>query len=206
MRARLRDTPLAESGETHRTEVAEGYAVHSGHQRVRGVDMSVELAHRNGSLSQIGAPPLGRQLSTSTIWYATSVIAVGLIYYHWRYEGWRETIIFAGAITAALVCALTFVSRRILFSITLVALLVATIVIASEVSTLHRDGAACLRYCVLPDVLVDAGLPRGQSQIDAAGAFGDDNDYRRPAFRFGVSIAPAFRAASVARCSSSVWL
>ena len=44
-----------------------------------------------------------------------------------------ETIIFAGSVTAALVFALTFVSRRILFSATLIALLVATIVIASDV-------------------------------------------------------------------------
>ena len=95
--------------------------------------MSVEPIDRTESLSPIGVRLFERPLSPSAVWYATSAIAVGLSYYHWRYEGWRETIIFAGAITAALICALTFVSRRILFSITLIALLVATIVIASDI-------------------------------------------------------------------------
>lgn len=95
--------------------------------------MSVELVHRTGSPILIGTHPPERKLSASAVWYATSAIALGLAYYHWCYEGWRDTILFAGAITAALVCALTFVSRRILFSITLIALLVATIVIASDV-------------------------------------------------------------------------
>jgi len=95
--------------------------------------MSVELAHRTGSPILTGTHSIERKLSASAVWYATSAIALGLAYYHWCYEGWRDTIIFAGAITAALICALTFVSRRILFSITLIALLVATIVIAADV-------------------------------------------------------------------------
>ncbi|RUP07728.1 sulfatase-like hydrolase/transferase [Hyphomicrobium sp.] len=95
--------------------------------------MSAELVHRTGSPILIGTHALDRKLSASAVWYATSAIAVGLAYYHWCYEGWRDTIIFAGAITAALIFALTFVSRRILFSITLIALLVATIVIAADV-------------------------------------------------------------------------
>ncbi len=92
-------------------------------------------------LASFEAPPLQRlgatadraTLSASIVWTATAVIAAGLAYYHWRYEGWRETILFAGSVTAALVFALTFFSRRILFSITLIALLVATIVIASGI-------------------------------------------------------------------------
>lgn len=95
--------------------------------------MSIELIHRTGSLSRVDDHLFEHQLSASAVWYATSAIAVSLAYYHWRYEGWRETIIFAGAITTALISALTFVSRRILFSITLIALLVATIVIASGI-------------------------------------------------------------------------
>ncbi len=62
-----------------------------------------------------------------------TIIALALAYYHWRYEGWRETIIFASAITAALVSALTFVTRRLLFSIAIVAAIVAMIVVASDV-------------------------------------------------------------------------
>lgn len=95
--------------------------------------MSAELVHRTGPPILIGTHALDRKLSASAVWYATCAIAVGLAYYHWCYEGWRDTIIFAGAITAALIFALTFVSRRILFSITLIALLVATIVIAADV-------------------------------------------------------------------------
>jgi phosphoglycerol transferase MdoB-like AlkP superfamily enzyme len=96
--------------------------------------MTVELigSPESRSLSLLGARP-SNALSNSTVWYATAAIALGLAYYHWQYEGWRETIIFAGSITAALVFALTFLSRRILFSITLIALLIATIVIASGI-------------------------------------------------------------------------
>ncbi len=73
------------------------------------------------------------QLSAHAVWGATAVIAVGLAYYHWRYEGWRETILFASAITTALVAALTLLTRRILFSIAVVAAVVAMIVVASDV-------------------------------------------------------------------------
>ena len=97
------------------------------------IPMSVELIDRTGSLTRIGDQPLQRQLSAATVWYATIAIAASLAYYHWCYEGWLQTIVFAGAITAALICALTFLSRRILFSITLIALLVASIVIASDI-------------------------------------------------------------------------
>jgi Sulfatase len=64
---------------------------------------------------------------------AATIIALALAYYHWRYEGWRETIIFASAITAALVSALTLVTRRLLFSVAIVAAVIAMIVIASDI-------------------------------------------------------------------------
>jgi phosphoglycerol transferase MdoB-like AlkP superfamily enzyme len=85
------------------------------------------------SLSRAEAAPSQNKLATSIVWTATAAIAAGLAYYHWFYEGWRETILFAGSVTTALIFALTFLSRRILFSITLIALLVATIVIASDI-------------------------------------------------------------------------
>ena len=72
-------------------------------------------------------------LSSAAVWSLTTLIAAALAYYHWRYEGWRETIIFASAITATLVAVLTFATRRILFSIALVAAMVAMIVVASDV-------------------------------------------------------------------------
>ncbi|HVX36556.1 MAG TPA: sulfatase-like hydrolase/transferase [Hyphomicrobium sp.] len=75
----------------------------------------------------------GWTLSPSATWTITAVIGLGLVYYHWRYEGWLATVVFAGSVTAAIFFALVFLSRRILFSIVLVALLVATIVIAADV-------------------------------------------------------------------------
>ncbi|MEQ1652022.1 MAG: sulfatase-like hydrolase/transferase [Hyphomicrobium sp.] len=73
------------------------------------------------------------KLSAHAVWVATALIAFALAYYHWRYEGWRETIIFASAITTACVAALTLLTRRVLFSIAIVAAIVAMIVVASDV-------------------------------------------------------------------------
>jgi phosphoglycerol transferase MdoB-like AlkP superfamily enzyme len=73
------------------------------------------------------------QLSAHSVWIATAFIAAGLAYYHWHYEGWRETIIFAGAITTGLVAALTLLTRRVLFAIAVVAAIVAMIVVAADV-------------------------------------------------------------------------
>ena len=73
------------------------------------------------------------KLSTHAVWTATAAIAAGLAYYHWHYEGWRETIIFASAITTGLAAFLTLATRRVLFSIAVVAALVAIIVVASDV-------------------------------------------------------------------------
>lgn len=89
---------------------------------------SATAARRNVSLrSADGA------FSGTAVAVATTIIAAALAYYHWRYEGWRETIIFAGAITTAVTAALTLISRRILFSISVVAAGVAMIVVASDV-------------------------------------------------------------------------
>ena len=73
------------------------------------------------------------KLSVRAVWASSALIAAALAYYHWHYEGWRETIIFASAITAGLVAALTFLTRRMLFSIAVVAAVVAMIVVASDV-------------------------------------------------------------------------
>jgi phosphoglycerol transferase MdoB-like AlkP superfamily enzyme len=97
--------------------------------------MTVEpiSGYEASSLQRAGATAGQGKLSTPIVWAATACIALGLAYYHLRYEGWLETITFAASVTAALIFALIFVSRRVLFSITLIALLVATIVIASDV-------------------------------------------------------------------------
>ena len=74
-----------------------------------------------------------RTLSSRVCWTLTTIIAVGLVSYHCRYEGWLQTIVFAGAVTASLFSLALLLSRRALFSIVLVALLVATIVMAADV-------------------------------------------------------------------------
>jgi phosphoglycerol transferase MdoB-like AlkP superfamily enzyme len=86
---------------------------------------------RSRARSRLFAQP--GQLSTPAVWTLTALIAAGLAYYHWRYEGWRETIIFASAITAGLVAALTLVTRRILFAFAVIAAIIAMIVVASDV-------------------------------------------------------------------------
>lgn len=73
------------------------------------------------------------QLSANSAWAATAAIGAALAYYHWRYEGWRETIIFASSVTAGLIFLLTLLTRRALFSLTMIAILVGTIVTASDV-------------------------------------------------------------------------
>ena len=74
-----------------------------------------------------------RQLPARVAWGLVAVIGLPLAYYHWRYEGWRETIAFAGAITLTLIGTLTFASRRLLFSLGVVAAVVAMIVVAADV-------------------------------------------------------------------------
>jgi len=74
-----------------------------------------------------------RALSPQVSWSLTAIAVLGLIAYHCRYEGWLQTIVFAGAVTASIFSCMLLLSRRALFSIVLVALLVATIVMAADV-------------------------------------------------------------------------
>jgi hypothetical protein len=74
-----------------------------------------------------------RHLSHTVAWGLITLIAVALASYHWRFEGWRENMIFAASITTALIAGLTFISRRLLFSIAVVGALIAMIVIAADV-------------------------------------------------------------------------
>ena len=73
------------------------------------------------------------QISTKLAWSLIVLIAAALAYYHWHHEGWRETIIFASAVTSCLVAALTVLTRRVLFSIAIVAAFVTMIVIAADI-------------------------------------------------------------------------
>ena len=73
------------------------------------------------------------QLSKHAVWTLTGAIAAGLAYYIWHYEGWRETIIFAAAVTSAMVAGLTLLTHRVLFAIAVVAAIVAMIVVAADI-------------------------------------------------------------------------
>jgi phosphoglycerol transferase MdoB-like AlkP superfamily enzyme len=77
--------------------------------------------------------PLRWQMPALLVWLLTSVIATGLAYYHWHWEGWRETIIFASSITAGLIAALTLLTRRILFAVAIIAAMVTMISVASDI-------------------------------------------------------------------------
>jgi len=97
--------------------------------------MSVEplASFENPSLAE-GAPLIKPIRRTDAVaWCATAAIIAALAYYHWRYEGWRETVTFASSITASLFLFLALLTRRALFSATMIAILVATIVAASAV-------------------------------------------------------------------------
>ncbi len=73
------------------------------------------------------------KISQSHAYIISALIALGLGVYHWFYEGWRENIIFAASITAALIAAMTFATRRLLMSVATVAAIVAMIVVAADV-------------------------------------------------------------------------
>jgi hypothetical protein len=80
-----------------------------------------------------------RQLPVRVAFGLAALIGFGLAYYHWRWEGWRETILFAGGITTVLVAVLTLTTRRLLFSIAIIAAFVAIIVKASDVKRQYID-------------------------------------------------------------------
>lgn len=78
-------------------------------------------------------------LAGAAAWTLAALIAAGLAYYHYYHEGWRETIAFAGGITAALAAFATLVTRRVLFSVALVACLVTMVVVAADVKRQYMD-------------------------------------------------------------------
>ncbi|MCB1483938.1 MAG: sulfatase-like hydrolase/transferase [Hyphomicrobiaceae bacterium] len=96
--------------------------------------MSYETSEQRRVYAVLSDPQEAAGKISPTLAYVLSaLIATGLAYYHWFYEGWRENIIFAASITAALVAALTLISRRLLMSIATVAAVVAMIVVAADV-------------------------------------------------------------------------
>lgn len=72
-------------------------------------------------------------LSLGAVYAFSAIIGLGLAYYHWHYEGWRENMLFAATMTLAFIAGWTFVTRRLLLSFAIVAALIAMVVIASDV-------------------------------------------------------------------------
>lgn len=73
------------------------------------------------------------EISRPVSYSLCAIIFAGLAYYHWRYEGWRENIIFASSMTLVFVAGWTFLTRRLLLSLAIVAALIAMVVVASDV-------------------------------------------------------------------------
>lgn len=80
-----------------------------------------------------------RRLSPRVSIVIAALIAAALAYYHGRYEGERETLVFASAITTALVAMLTFATRRLLLSIAVVGAALTLVVAASDVKRHYVD-------------------------------------------------------------------
>ncbi|MEQ1714621.1 MAG: hypothetical protein ABL907_01330 [Hyphomicrobium sp.] len=98
--------------------------------------MSEETTSRNVHAGRWHLPRLltgTGELSRPLAYALSALIAAGLSYYHWRYEGWRENIVFAAAMTLVFTAGWTFLTRRLLLSIAIVAALVAMVVVASDV-------------------------------------------------------------------------
>ena len=72
-------------------------------------------------------------ISRPVAYALSAVIVMGLSYYHWHYEGWRENIIFAASMTMVFIAGWTFVTRRLLLSLAIVAALIAMVVVAASV-------------------------------------------------------------------------
>ena len=98
--------------------------------------MSETTTYIRGLARALRAPPLtdgkGR-LSLQVSYALIAVIFAGLAYYHWHYEGWRENMLFASSVTLAFLAGWTFLTRRLLLSIAIVAALIAMVVVASDV-------------------------------------------------------------------------
>lgn len=67
------------------------------------------------------------------------LIALALVHYHYYHEGWPAMIAFAGSITLAQVAVLLLVTRRPLFSVAVVGVIVALIVVAAETKRHYID-------------------------------------------------------------------
>ena len=92
---------------------------------------SSDARHTRRSFQGVFTP--AGELSPALVHGLSVLIAVAIAYYHWRYEGWRENIIFASSVTLAFAAGWTFLTRRLLMSLVIVALLIAMVVIASDV-------------------------------------------------------------------------
>ena len=141
-------------------------------------------------------------LSAMSVWSLTALIGTGLAHYHTVHEGWWETIIFAGAITATLVAVLTLFSRRILFSTAIVSALVVMIVTAADIKrhyiemVLHAYDVVfyLTSFSTLSFLLVDHKL----HLLAIVGSFVATATLGKLAFAYDSSRVPRFASACLA--------
>ena len=79
--------------------------------------------------ARVGRP---REVRPATAWSAIALLAVAIGYHFWRDEGELGNILFAVAVTSALVALVMLVSRRALFGTVLIGAIVVAIVAAAS--------------------------------------------------------------------------
>lgn len=72
------------------------------------------------------------ELRPASAWIIVAVLAAGIGHHFWRDEGELANILFAAAVTAALIALLTLIARRALFATAMVAAIVALIIAAAS--------------------------------------------------------------------------
>jgi len=107
---------------------------------------SVEQGGQSGRVAVASAAVQATQgwfrlepLSATTAMRIAVVLSAIHLAYYWRHEGWYPTIVFTIGVSLALAAFLTLMSRRLLFSVTLVSAIVTIVVIASTVKRRTMD-------------------------------------------------------------------
>src|SRR5262245_26739217 len=75
---------------------------------------------------------LSQRLQSTTAWAAAAALWTGMAVYLWR-DGGEVHLLYAAAVTAALIAFVTLLSRRVLFATVLVTSIVAMTVAAASV-------------------------------------------------------------------------
>jgi phosphoglycerol transferase MdoB-like AlkP superfamily enzyme len=99
-------------------------------------DQTLGFPGRTTSLARLralAAPLLGGELRPRSAWTIAGLIGAVLARHFWIDEGYAANILFAAAVTLALIALVVLLTRRVLFATVLTASLVAVIVLAASV-------------------------------------------------------------------------